>query len=509
MNDRDSPERLFYTPGVKPILAFIALLFLVAARPPIVTGPVHVCAAEGQGPCRETRLADLRLTGAETFIASKVRVDPKALPLTRPLMVWITAMASSEVRWNGVLVGRNGIPGPDAASEVPGRFVATFEVPASLVKPGDNVVTARLSAHHLWLPVKRTVHTFFVTSYETPVLPGLIDYLPALLTLGALAAAAFYFGASALGRRDRRSILLAAIASLAMIQLGLEVLRVFVAYPYPWHLVRVAAIALLAAATSVLVAGWAADRFARAWWKPVLLVTAGAAVASLLLIPWYDIKAMGAFLAGLIAVAACAAHGLRLRRPKAGVALVGAILVIALMVWQLTVFLDQAYYLSIAAMLVALVVEQVATLRLTRQQRESESKRAADLEARLARAVAAGETIVELKDGSRLHRVPESDIVRIQAADDYCDVFLSDGRSLLVTTTLAKLLAGLSERFVRVHKSHAVNLAHVASTAPREGGGKKLTMEGGSEVPVGRSFGEILGRLSMPTPNPSREREGG
>jgi len=484
---------------VKPLLALLALLMLVAAAPPIETGPVRVCAAGGQGPCRPTELVDLKLTGAETIIFRRVRVDPKALPLSRPLMVWITAMASSEVRWNGVLVGRNGIPGADSASEQPGRFVATFEVPAAFVRPGENVVTARLSAHHLWLPVERTVHAFFVTPYETPVLPGLTDYLPALLTLGALAAAAFYFGATALGRRERRSALLASIAILAMIQLGLEVLRVFVAYPYPWHLVRVAAIALLAAATSVLVAGWAADRFARAWWKPVWVATSAVAVASLLLVPWYDIKAMAAILAGLVAVAACAAHGLRRGRPKAAVALGGAILVTGLMVWQLTVFLDQAYYLSVAAMLVALVVEQVATLRLTRQHGDAETKRAADLEDRLRRAEAAGEIIVELKDGARLHRVPESDIVRIQAADDYCDVFLADGRSLLVTTTLAKLLANLSDRFLRVHKSHAIALAHSVSTAPRDGGGRSVTLDDGSAVPIGRTFGDSVAAALGPS----------
>jgi DNA-binding LytR/AlgR family response regulator len=492
VNGRDRPGRLSYKSVVKPLLAFLALLLLAAAAPPIETGPVRVCAAGGQGPCRPIELVDLKLSGAETTLSRRVSVDPEALPLSRPLMVWITAMASSEVRWNGVLVGRNGVPGPDSASETPGLFVANFEVPAELVRPGENVVTARLSAHHLWLPVKRTVHAFFVTPYETPALPGLTDYLPALLTLGALAAAAFYFGASSLGRRNRGSRLLASIAILAMIQLGLEVLRVFVAYPYPWHLVRVAAIALLAAATSVLVAGWAADRFAHAWWKPVLICTGTAAAASLLLVPWYDIKAMAAILAGLIAVAACAAHGLRSGRPKAAVALGGTILVIGLLGWQLTVFLDQAYYLSIAAMLVALVVEQVATLRLTRQHRDSETKRAIDLEERLKRAVAAGEAIVELKDGTRLHRVPESDIVRIQAADDYCDVFLTDGRNLLVTSTLAKLLASLSDRFLRVHKSHAIALAHAVSTAPRDGGGRLVTLDDGSAVPIGRSYGDSV-----------------
>jgi DNA-binding LytR/AlgR family response regulator len=476
---------------VKPILALLALLLLVAAAPPIESGPVLRCASEGKGPCRPISLVELKLDGPETVIARTVRVRPDALPLSRPLMVWITAMASAEVSWNGTVAGRNGVPGPDAASETPGRFVGTVVVPAGLVRPGDNLVTARLSAHHLWLPVRRTVHAFYVTSYETPVLPGLNDYLPALLTLGALAAAAVYFGAAASGRReksDRQAALLASIAGLAMVQLGIEVLRVFVAYPYPWHLIRVGAIALLAAATSVLAAAWAAERFAPAWRKRVLAVMAAAAPASLLLVPWYDIKAMAAILAASIAIGACAVRGLLDRRPKAGVALAGAVLVVLLMVWQRTAFLDQAYYLSVAAMLVALVAEQVAILRQARNERASETRRAADLEERLERAVAAGETIVELKDGTRVHRVPESDIVRIRAADDYCDVFLADGRSVLVTATLSKLLSGLPERFVRVHKSHAVNVAHVLSVAPRDGGGRALMLDDGAAVPVGRSY---------------------
>jgi DNA-binding LytR/AlgR family response regulator len=509
VNDKDSGSGLSYTVRVKLLLALLALLLLVAAAPPIESGPVLVCASETKGPCRPISLVELKLEGSETIIARTVRVRPDALPLSRPLMVWITAMASSEIRWNGTVVGRNGAPGADSASEIPGRFVGSIVVPAGLVRPGDNLVTARLSAHHLWLPVRRTVHAFYVTPYETPVLPGLNDYLPALLTLGALAAAAIHFGAAASGRRERRdrqAVLLASIAGLAMVQLGIEVLRVFVAYPYPWHLIRVAAIALLAAATSVLVAAWTAERFAPAWRRRVVAIMAAAVLASLLLVPWYDIKAMAAILAALIAVGACAVRGLLDRRPKAGVALAGAVLVLLLMAWQFTVFLDQAYYLSVAAMLVALVAEQVAILRQARRHGDSETERAADLEERLKRAVAAGETIVELKDGTRIRRVPESDIVRIRAADDYCDVFLADGRSVLVTATLSKLLSGLPERFVRVHKSHAVNVAHVASAAPRDGGGRALTMDDGATVPVGRSYDQsVAGWMKQDPRRPARK----
>jgi two-component system response regulator LytT len=59
---------------------------------------------------------------------------------------------------------------------------------------------------------------------------------------------------------------------------------------------------------------------------------------------------------------------------------------------------------------------------------------------------------------------------------------------LLVTMTLARLQAALSDRFVRVHKSYLVNAAAVAAVAPRQGGGRVLHLSDGSELPVGRSY---------------------
>ena len=65
---------------------------------------------------------------------------------------------------------------------------------------------------------------------------------------------------------------------------------------------------------------------------------------------------------------------------------------------------------------------------------------------------------------------------------------LADGRELLVTTTLARLLASLSDRFTRVHKSYAVNRAHVSVLANKPGGGKTVHMTDGSVLPVGRTY---------------------
>jgi hypothetical protein len=405
-------------------------------------------------------------------------------------MVFVIAMASSEISWNGVPIGRNGIPGPDAAREKPGRFIATFAVPPELVRPGANRVTARLSAHHLWLPVRRPVHVFDVGFYESPNLPGLSGYLPALLALGALAAAAAYFAASAmLDRRDRLALLLALIAATAMLQLGVETARSFVSYTYPWHLIRVAAVALLAAVTAVLIAAYAARRFAPGWKRAATALAAAAALASLILVPWYDLKAIGAILAGAASLFACALRGTRDGVLGSRIGIGFALILFALVGWQRTDFLDQSYYVALAAILVLLVGEQVLVLRRTRSAGEREAIRAAGLEARLkSSASQSPDRIARLKDGARTHQVPEARIVFARAADDYCEVRLDDGRTLLVTMTLARLQQALSDRFVRIHKSYSVNAARVAALGPRPGGGKQLTLADGTILPVGRAY---------------------
>lgn len=482
VNDKDRPAATDYEERMRLLLAILVFL-LVAAAPAMTVGPAREC--EGS-VCAETDLQWLALQGRQAVLARTITIRPDALPLARPMTVRLIAMASAEVRWNGVVIGRNGVPGPDAASEVPGRFVASFLVPAQLVRPGDNLVEARLSAHHLWLPVHRVVHLFAVGPYEGEELPGLGDYLPALLALGALAGAGIYFGVAWASDRDKGARLLTLIALTGMAQLLAEVSRAFVAYTYPWHLARVTLVALLAAATGLLVAAYAARRFAPEWRRPVLLGTASAAAVSLVLIPYYDLKAISAILAGAVALAVCARRGRGRRGARA--ALAAALAAPALIAWQLTGFLDRAWFLLLAAALVAAVAEQVSSLRRARAERDAETRRAAALAERLARAEQAGEPVLALKDGARTHRVVERDILYLRAADDYCEAVLADGRVLLVTMTLAKLLATLPPRFVRVHKSYAVGRGRVAGMAPKPGGGRLLTLTDGSEIPVGRAY---------------------
>ena len=459
------------------LIALLAGLLVAAApRPPTCPQPSSFQCAIGD-------LERLRIGEGVATARRIIVVPPEALPLERPLAVRIAALASSEVFWNGRRIGGNGVPAASRAAEVPGRYFATVTVPPALVRPGPNLVEVRLSAQHLWLPVERPVHMLDIGRYETPELPGRSEYLPALLAFGAIAGAFAYFAAAAIGGGGRWARLVAAFAAVAMLQLLAEVSRAFLSYTYPWALARVAAIATLAALAAVLMAAYAADRFMiRGRW--LVGATAAAALLMLVTVPWFDLKAMGAILAGTMAVALAALFGLRRRRAEARWALAAALAIVAAMAWQRTDFLDMAWHLIVAALLVLLVVDQVGQLRAAR----AAASRAAALEERLRRAEEAGEPILALKDGSRTHRVAEGDILYIRAADDYCEVALADARRLLVTMNLSRLLATLPPSFVRVHKSYAVNRGHVAASAPRPGGGRQLKLSDGSALPVGRRY---------------------
>lgn len=480
-------------------LAILVLTLLAAApaRAADIEGVRQdICRpVDGRQVCEPMGRDNTSLRGSPEFVlVREVEIASQAVRSDRPIMVVLVAMAASELRWNGVVIGRNGRPGPDKASEVPGRFIAVYVVPHELVRPGRNLATARVSSHHLPLPVVNAVHIFEVADYQDPMRYGLMAYLPALLVIGVLAVAGIYFTVtSLLDRAQKGALLLAGIAWLAVAQLAVETARVFINYAYPWHVIRVGAIAVLAALTAVLVAAWAAQRFGLRRPRLVVGATAVAALAAVAVMPGYDNKAEWAIVAGLAALGLCGVDAIR-RGDRAGwVALAGAGGSVGLWLWFGNLFLDGAYYLLVAAALALLVAGQVRTLSRARAGQGAEAARADVAEAALARRDAA---MASIRDGTRTHRVATADIVCLRAADDYCDVRLADGRSLLSTASLAQTLETLPGEFLRVHKSWAVNLAHVRAIGPRPGGRRAVTLSDGTLAPVGRTYLAALERLA-------------
>jgi len=90
-------------------------------------------------------------------------------------------------------------------------------------------------------------------------------------------------------------------------------------------------------------------------------------------------------------------------------------------------------------------------------------------------------------------RVQLSDVQWISAADNYVELHLPP-RSLLERATLADALArpGWAARFLRVHRSHAVNPAHVQRIERLSSGEALLTLIGGERLRVSRGYRAVL-----------------
>ena len=99
-----------------------------------------------------------------------------------------------------------------------------------------------------------------------------------------------------------------------------------------------------------------------------------------------------------------------------------------------------------------------------------------------------------VRDRGRLVPVAVRDIVRLEAGDDYTSVHTKPGgRTYLVYLALQdfeRMLDGA--KYVRIHRSHVVNLDHVAQFTPADGGRFQLEMTDGTKLPVSRAYAKVL-----------------
>lgn len=92
---------------------------------------------------------------------------------------------------------------------------------------------------------------------------------------------------------------------------------------------------------------------------------------------------------------------------------------------------------------------------------------------------------VRSRRGYQMLRV--ADVERFEAADDYARVHAA-GSSYLISVRMHELEERLPEAvFIRVHRSHLVNLRFARTLVPVGSGRGELTMKDGTTIPVSRS----------------------
>jgi DNA-binding LytR/AlgR family response regulator len=385
-----------------------------------------------------------------------VRAAPNAPVGAQPHALYVAGVASSEAWLNGQPLGVNGRPGDRGLTETPGRYQAVFPIRETLWRPADNVLVLHLSSFHGGLRFARPMSAMFVLPYPYPQRTALLAIT--FVAAGALLAAAFGFSVIHALRRTGSSLVLAAMSGVAALQAVIESLRTLFDYPYPLHAWRMSAIWMLAAVFAVLLVAYAAARFwPRA--RGALSGLALGAVGATVLLPGFDNKTVWA----LIRVAGA--------RPTLAYLSLFLMLALAFPEW----LADLSYFVLAAGLLLPLLMAEVVRLGQEDRGREVALTRAASRPDRLTVASARG---VEL--------VPTDDILAVVGADDYVELRLAGGRSLLHAARLEGLASQLPTNFLRIHRSVIANLARV-QRLEREGDRWRLHLNEGAPLPVSRS----------------------
>ncbi len=406
--------------------------------------------------------------GRELWLRTTVPAPDDA----RPRALHLFGIASAEAWLNGRSLGANGRPGATAESEIPGRYQAALPIGETTWRPGANALVVHLSSFHGGVRLDYPMGAVLVA--PSPLFDRTPQLAITLIAAGALFAAAFGFGVIHAMRQTGSSLILAAIAGVAALQAVAESVRPLFGYLYPLHIWRLGAIWLLAAAFAVLLVSYVAGRFmpgARRWMTGLAVV----AVAASALLPGFDQKTGWALLAGVaLALVACAV-GVRRRRSGARLILVWLTLFMGLALLFPEWLVDLSYFLLAAGLVLPLLMAEVVRLGREDRGREAALTRAADRPNRLTVASAQG---VEL--------VPIADILAVVGADDYVELRLVGGRSLLHTARLDRLEDQLPTGFQRIHRSVIANLAHVQSLQ-RDGDRWRVHLLDGAPLPVSRS----------------------
>lgn len=139
-----------------------------------------------------------------------------------------------------------------------------------------------------------------------------------------------------------------------------------------------------------------------------------------------------------------------------------------------------------------------AVERARPQLEASRARRAEDAGSTLAERLAfAQEPAVSVsrifvRDRGAVRPVSTAAIVRCEADGDYVAVY-AQGRRFLVYVNLGDLVARLDpQRFVRVHRSHVINLDWIAEIVSRDASRLHLKMKDGSEVTASRAGTQTL-----------------
>lgn len=429
----------------------------------------------------------------------------------QPLALFIFAKASSAVYLNGQLVGQNGQPGV-AATEIAGQMDSRIYLPPAKLRTGSNQLVLLMSAQQGWFRLAQPIHFIGIGPYGD-VSSYLQQYTGlGLLLLGVLCTGLLYFSALAIfgsgsavsgpavpGMAARgQDALLALLCLCAAAQLWLEMSRGLLGYAYPLHELRLCAILLCACGFGFALLWLTLLRYQPASWRFWTLVTGLVLLPLLWWLDSFDARiaiatllpaALAAFIAGVHWYQADQQDAASAEGAGSSAALL--LLYVGSAVVLNGIFQEILAFLLVTLLLCGLFVEQALQRQQQIKQQLTDQQLILQLQLQLQQNQStAPKASLTLTSAGKVQLVLADDIAYCQAARDYAEIWLTDGRQHLYSGTIKALEQELPGHFIRVHRSYLVNAHQVrqfrTTTDADSGSGAVLILAGGQQVPVSR-----------------------
>jgi DNA-binding LytR/AlgR family response regulator len=477
-------------------VSFLACVDHAEASPAIANNVIQcpVAAGETEPPdfnssaCEKLPFWRLDPQQRQIWVKASINASDALLDSDKPLGVFISAKASSEVFLNGRRLGQNGAPASSKNTEIPGRMDAVFFAPREALRHGDNDIVIRMSSHHGFLHLNSPVHWIALGEYANPTMLILNVNWPSLIPFGALIAGTLYFTAASFSSRFRfDNTMLALISLFAAGQLFAEVYRGLFSYDYPAHDWRMIIVLVFSLGFGLSLIAHIINKYM----KRRRFMTFGAValftIVAIFLAPGFDGKTALAILTPAIASVAISGFAAYKRQPQAMIHFAALLLFAMTIIIFPDWFLNTLFFYEVAALLLVLFVTQAFAFAKERKQHEDEQMRSQQLASALERAQQDG-TANQLKISAagKIDVVRTDEISHCKGAGDYVEICLKDGREILHSGSLAQLEESLPATFLRVHRSYLVNTNFIRSLTRESSGAGQLLLTTDSEIPVSR-----------------------
>ncbi|KKO45281.1 hypothetical protein WG68_11190 [Arsukibacterium ikkense] len=451
--------------------------------------PVNFSAAG----CQQMPLSRVNPQGKVIWLRLSLHLNQQTLAqLEPPLALYLNAKASSSTYLNGYHLGNNGLPG-NPSDEVAGDMDARFYVPLELLQIGDNQLAIKMSAQQGVLTLPGPIHFIGLGHYNAPQ-----HYLQRysngmLVLLGILLTATLYFAVRSLQPLQRvRHVLLVLMSLFAALQLFSEISRGLFTYSYPLHDLRLLIITAMSLAFGLCLLIFIALRFASRYALHWIYAGAIVTLLTVLLISGFDSKTTAAtFCPVLISAVLTFLHWYRTKAFQSAATSAALVLFLVVMVLTAAYFHETWYFVLITLLLSFLFAQQAWDFNLQLSSRQLDQEKIAKLMLRLEQdRQHTKPTILKIAGVGKVDIINTVQISFCQAAGDYSEINLTDGRQHLYSGTLKTLESELPSTFLRVHRSYLVNLEQVkrltTSTDKRSGSAASLLLTNGQQIPVSR-----------------------